>query len=228
MGQKDLRWGAYNIGLRGRDVAFIDVDAYPDKNGKMKAGQATLEAAILRLGPLPKTWRNSSREGISGNYAFRVPAGKKPRRLGKHIDIKTYENGYVAAAPSIHPEGRPYKWYDPDGNECDIPWVADLPYLPDEWLTDINDNSDRPLVAAHRGASKGRTRLGSRPAFFIGTDRKWDRNLNFSLIIFAQEMSDFDSGASCKESHHEIARDFIYTATNKAFYGAAGYHDCLK
>ena len=138
-----------NIALRlGKNVIGIDVDAYGTK-----AGAATLEAAEEEWGPLPLTYVSTSRDdGISGIRFFLVPEGYAwPGELpqGKGIEILQWSHRYAIVAPSINPQNNklPYKWYvekeDNDGAryfealEEEFPAVADLPGLPEEWITGL-------------------------------------------------------------------------------------------
>lgn len=96
-------------------IIGIDVDAYNDKTGA-----ATLEEAQKRWGELPPTVRSTSREdGVSGIRLYRVPPGTELaggiqfRDMGiGDIDIVQHHHRYVNCWPTIHPEGRPYRWID--------------------------------------------------------------------------------------------------------------------
>lgn len=138
--------GGGNVGLRMPDTVLgLDVDAY---NGK--DGGTTLATAEGLLGPLPPTWRSSSREAdpVSGIQYFRVPAGRQwADRLGDNVELVHHGHRYAVAAPSVHPEGGVYGWYDPDGLPADeFPVVAELPELPAEWVAELDrgDVADRP------------------------------------------------------------------------------------
>lgn len=89
----------YNIGLRPvPGVIVIDVDP--------RAG-GTLDA----LGDLPPTW--AARSGGHGWHLFFRYQGPTVGRVrgADGIDIKTHSNGYVVAAPSVHPDtGNRYEW----------------------------------------------------------------------------------------------------------------------
>lgn len=129
------RWAAVgvkrNVCLRlPEDVIGIDVDAYGDK-----PGAATLASLEAKLGPLPPTWIATSRDNVSGIRLFRVPAGLKwPGGAGPGIDIVKGTHRYVVVAPSVHPEGREYRWVGPTGAESDEPRLSDLPCLNDDWV----------------------------------------------------------------------------------------------
>jgi hypothetical protein len=86
-------------------IIGIDVDAYDEETGAL-----TLAEAEKRWGPLPPTYRATSRtDGVSGIKLFRAPAGTK-----LHGDLKFAELdiGDVVCWPSIHDKtGRMYLWY---------------------------------------------------------------------------------------------------------------------
>jgi hypothetical protein len=124
-----------NLGVRmPPDVLGLDVDNYGGKQGG-----ASFDNAVQTLGELPGTYRSTSRgaEDLSGIRFFRVPAGlhwKWPEQFGGHVDIIQRVHRYAVVAPSVHPEGRFYQWFDEDGAQCDMPSVTDLPELPSHWV----------------------------------------------------------------------------------------------
>lgn len=130
----DVNPAESNIGLRlPRNVVGIDVDDYAPKLG----GQ-TLAELEATLGPLPATWRSSSRanDAVSGVRMYRLPDGADSstfRDPGVDIETLRYEHRYMVAAPSIHPTGGVYRWYAPDGSNMP-PDVASLPLLPPPWV----------------------------------------------------------------------------------------------
>lgn len=122
-----------NIAVRLPDTVIgIDVDHYATKRGG-----DTLAALEQELGALPATWKSSSRSGISGIRLFRVPPGVRFQgTMGEDIDVIQHTHRYMVCSPSIHPDGDPYMWTDPDGDVSDGtgPRVEELPQLPDAWL----------------------------------------------------------------------------------------------
>lgn len=133
-----------NIGLAmPRNVIGIDVDIYGDKHG----GQ-TFKALIGRYGPIPNAPYSSSRSGTEGGipagiHFYRVPDGMKfVRGTGSGIDIIQWSHRYAVAWPSIHPEGRQYKWHGTTGPDHRIPSVGELPELPEPWLNGLASNKD--------------------------------------------------------------------------------------
>ena len=127
------REGGGNIALRmPRNVIGLDVDAYGDKLGK-----TTIETAEAEHGTLPATWRTTSRDdGVSGIRLYRVPEGLAwPGEIGHGTEVIQHRHRYAVVWPSIHPEGRTYRWISPDGvTSTTVPDVDDLPYLPAKWV----------------------------------------------------------------------------------------------
>lgn len=126
-----------NVGIRlPPGVLGVDVDAYV-KGGTLKPGAATLAALEAELGPLPATWRLTSRDdGVSGIPFYGVlPDSSWPGVIGPGIEALCWHYRYAVAANSVHPDtGRAYRWVDPDGNpSATAPLVDDLPDLPIEW-----------------------------------------------------------------------------------------------
>lgn len=133
-----------NVALRMPPTLLgIDVDAYGDKKGA-----ETLAAAEEQWGPLPPTWRTTSRtDGVSGIRLFRIPAGLGwPGQLpfGGGVELCRWDHRYVIVAPSLHPDGPQYHWFSPAGNQTtssaaedgdwEFPELDDLPMLPESWV----------------------------------------------------------------------------------------------
>jgi hypothetical protein len=141
-----------NVGLRvNHGLIGIDVDAYD-----AKAGGRTLKEAESLWGPLPATYRSSSRiaDEVSGIRVFQVPVGEFFRSviefkdLGRgDIEVIQPHHRYVTAWPSIHPKtAQRYRWFAPDGTLLpagEAPRVADLPELPEAWVTALAKDSVR-------------------------------------------------------------------------------------
>jgi hypothetical protein len=113
-------------------IVGLDVDGYGDK-----AGGDSFAQLLEECGPLPATWMSTSRDdGVSGIRFYTVPTGVRwaERRAGGGIDLIHCGHRYAVVWPSIHPEGRQYRWYTPTGQLADrIPQVAELPRLPATW-----------------------------------------------------------------------------------------------
>jgi hypothetical protein len=150
----------HNIALRlPSDVVGVDVDAYDGK-----VGEISLAAAEAELGPLPATWRSTSRAPFtaSGIRFYRCSAavdlrGAEKRfvaRFGDHVDILRRDHRYAIVWPSVHPHtGATYFWYDPTVDRCDLPSPADLPDLPEAWQTFLTAPTSAPVTAASVGGS---------------------------------------------------------------------------
>ncbi|HEX2578648.1 MAG TPA: bifunctional DNA primase/polymerase [Aquihabitans sp.] len=140
-----------NIALRmPPDVIGIDVDAYGDK-----PGGRTLAALEAQLGPLPYTWTSTSRhDGVSGIRLYKIPPGVKLVGSLPGIEIIQRHHRYAVVAPSIHPDGREYRWIDPDGVEgSDVAYREDVPDLPPAWLEHLR--ADRHTTAERRVLATG-------------------------------------------------------------------------
>lgn len=150
-----------NIALRLVGVIGIDVDDY-EKDGRLKRGAATLAIAEAMWGPLPATWRSSSRGPCnpSGIRYYRVPENIKFQRMIKvpdpetgealsDIDIIQQTHRYAIVWPSIHPDtGAEYRWYGPGGELADEPpAVADFPELPARWIQQVENT--KPAAETH-------------------------------------------------------------------------------
>lgn len=139
-----------NIGLRLNGVVGIDVDAYV-KNGVPKHGDVTLALAEEKWGPLPPTWRSTSRDASnpSGIRFYRVPPGdirlehiiQLPDENGElfgDIEVIKFRHRFAVVWPSVHPDtGAQYRWYTPDEIRATLGLIPDpdtLPWLPERWI----------------------------------------------------------------------------------------------
>lgn len=156
------------------DVLGIDVDDYayrfqardpktrkpltePDGSPKMvtgiKTGGAVLAALETELGPLPPTWRSSSRgNGPSGIRFYRVPSGLLWGDLGEHLEGIWWGHRYAVVYPSINPDsGKQYLWIDETSDRPEWgalpPKLTDLPSLPDSWVARFGRDKDTPKTA---------------------------------------------------------------------------------
>jgi Bifunctional DNA primase/polymerase, N-terminal len=133
-GRDYQRWAAdpdYHDGnimlVMPEGVVGIDVDVY-------KGGDKTLKMLLSRYGSLPLVPASSSRTDGSGISCYRVPPGTMLQSAIKPaIEILQYHHRYAVVWPSIHPEGRMYRWISLDG-PVGIPEVSGLPDLPARWL----------------------------------------------------------------------------------------------
>lgn len=136
--------GPANVGLRmGVEFVGVDVDHY---DGKL--GGDTLAGLVERYGALPPTYLSTSREdGISGIRIYRVPAGTVLPTKMPGIEFIQRHHRYLVAWPSMHPQGRMYRWIDErTGTVIDgVPNLADVPMLPAAWITGLGVESSRAL-----------------------------------------------------------------------------------
>ncbi len=135
------RYPYANLGLRlPFDVLGLDVDAYDGR-----AGAATLASLTAELGPLPTTYRSTSRapeDPVSGIYLYRAPREMDWKWVGdlgpgSGIEIIQRHHRFVSCWPSVHNSTkRIYAWWR--GNEqADIPRPTDLPLLPVKWAAHL-------------------------------------------------------------------------------------------
>jgi len=128
--------GGGNIALRvPHHLLGIDVDDYDGKGGG-----ATLTGLSERWGPLPPTWRSTSRDdGVSGIRFYHVPEGLAwPSNIPTGIEIIRFGHRYAVVWPSIHPEGRTYRWVSPQGvTSTVVPAIDEFPELPDTWIAGL-------------------------------------------------------------------------------------------
>jgi hypothetical protein len=110
----------YNIGIRTgvpSGVFVLDVDG--------DSGLASLAALVERFALLPATLTSATGKGR--HYWFRAlgPIPCSTSRVAPGIDIRG-DGGYVAAPPSVHPNGAVYRWLN-DQPAVDAPeWLIKL------------------------------------------------------------------------------------------------------
>lgn len=126
--------GRGNLALRmPPNIIGLDTDAYGGKRGAL-----TLAAKLAEWGPLPDTWSSTSRGDTDPSRIrfFRVPEGLWwPGGITPDIEIIQTTHRYAMVWPSVHPEGRVYKWYRPDGIASTVPpGPDDLAELPEPWI----------------------------------------------------------------------------------------------
>lgn len=201
-------------------VLGIDADMYEGKEGR-----TTLAKAIEAWGPLPDTFRTSSRRDGSGILLFRIPEGLAwPGKLpfGGGVELIRWDHRYAIVSPSRHDKtGEVYYWsYGESLDPVDeFPEVDGLVDLPDEWtegLTSGKQWTDRP--AADMDASDVRLWLSDRNgpdlcATMTNTLTKYTRLL--------REASD-DGGV------HDIGRNGAWALVGDAHAGHSGVERALS
>lgn len=108
----------------GTRIVAIDID----NHNPAALGADTIADLEDSYGPLPDTWRQITGSG-GAHILLRLPDGTAVRNdagklLGPGVDIRA-DGGQIVAAPTIHPNGRPYEWEDGYA-PWDIP-IADAP-----------------------------------------------------------------------------------------------------
>lgn len=157
-------------------LVVLDIDPRHD-------GDATLTVQEERLGKLPMTVEAAT-GGVDGgrHLFFRAPGGPLIGKLGDGLDVK--HQGYVVAAPSIHPDGGRYRWKaSPFDNE-----VAELPA---QWRKRL---TKRPRAEA-RVEQQNRMRTGTAGAYgrsvleseieIVRNAREGERNNSLNRAAFA-------------------------------------------
>lgn len=203
---------ASNIGLRlPETVIGLDIDAYGSKSGEQ-----TMREAIDRLGALPRTYVSTSRDDISGIRLYRVPAGRCwADTLGAGVEVIHHGHRYVVAAPSLHPEGRVYRWRGPDGAACEPPAVADLPSLPQAWVDqlDAGGADERACKIAVSSADVERFVAdvpGGEPCRYL-----------------TRLLDEAQNGLRSASSRHDLTRNYVAKIVRAAEQGHRGASDAL-
>ena len=137
-GLVDAWWGKEpnaNIALicgKSSNITVIDIDV--DKTGKGEQPQSITDAFNLST--------PTSITGSGGMHLFCSYYSQLKNSVGKahpQIDIRN-DGGYIVLPPSIHPNGNPYQWVDP---EAIIDWtLADFPLTLANLLSADNDAND--------------------------------------------------------------------------------------
>lgn len=125
--------GDSNIAIRlPNGVIGIDIDGHE--------GVQSMHELQESLGELPFSFAITSRVNpLEEGYTmyFTVPEGREVlfAGIGKKIDIIRSHHRYSVVSPSIHPDGREYRWIDNDGNNLyEIPMLFDCEPLPEKWV----------------------------------------------------------------------------------------------
>jgi putative DNA primase/helicase len=228
------RWievkGDGNIALRmPRGLIGIDVDNYDGKDGA-----ETIAAAEKAWGPLPDTWRTTSRvDGISGIRLFRIPEGLSwPGKLpqGGGVELCRWDHRYVIVAPSIHDKtGEQYHWYAPDGTrttgaaseggEWEFPSLTELPELPKAWVEGLTSGKaweERP--EEDLDAEEVQQWILDRPGGALCEKMQRTLDLWMSKVAAGGE----DGGA------HDAARDGAWAVLRDAAAGHSGVQGALR
>jgi putative DNA primase/helicase len=149
------RWFAnfpYNVGVRTgapSNVFVLDTDGV--------LGFASLGEIESEHGRLPPTLLSITGNGRHYWFATRDPIPCSTAKIGPGIDVKA-DLGYVAAPPSIHPNGKTYRWFDDSKSPAVAPdWLLRLARA--RKLLPI---SERACALIRRPSSNGPSAYGNR------------------------------------------------------------------
>jgi bifunctional DNA primase/polymerase-like protein/primase-like protein/IclR-like helix-turn-helix domain-containing protein len=101
-------------------LLVVDIDA-------QKGGATAWKRLCGERGKVPKTLATLTGGGGS-HLLFRYPGDvpSSTSRLAEHVDVKA-AGGYVVFPPSVHPNGRAYKWMNPKTAVAEPPaWLVEL------------------------------------------------------------------------------------------------------
>jgi len=164
-----LQFSINNLGLRVEyGILVLDFDDYDGKTGG-----ATLREAERRWGPLPPTYRSTSRldDHVSGQRFYRVPMGMLFRPEIKFADlglghVETIQPHLRVSVvwPSIHPKtGEVYRWFAPDGTLMPagaVPCPDEFPELPPEWVEGLAKGAIRDEIFDGSAPNRSLTQRG--------------------------------------------------------------------
>lgn len=112
-----------NIGIACAKSGLVVID-----NDPRHGGNETLAALECEIGAPPRTVETKTGGADGGRHLFfRAPTRSKfLGQLGRGVDLR--HNGYVVAAPSVHPSGGVYRWenspFDTVFAELPAAWLA--------------------------------------------------------------------------------------------------------
>lgn len=173
--------GQHRLAFRPpEDVVVIDVDHYDHKRG-----MDAIDTAEERLGPLPQTWKVSSRgdENPSGRYLYRKPRdldfsesalaafSEDGTTRNLNIEIVRTAHRFSWAPGDINPKnGQVVMCWGPDGEPGQLPHVDELPELPEAWVNYLRnppvpqgaDSYTRPCDGPEWWLSQADDSLGTR------------------------------------------------------------------
>ena len=136
---------AYNIAIRTgtpSGVFVLDIDG--------DAGFATLAEIETVQGRLPPTLLSSTGNGRHHWFVTQDPIPCSTAKIGTDVDVKA-DGGYVAAPPSVHPNGKIYRWIDASIEPTHAPgWLLQLarkkpaPTISERALSTIRPRNGQP------------------------------------------------------------------------------------
>src|SRR5690348_8699207 len=131
-----------NIGLAPGPSGFVVLDL-DSPNAAAIAKRLGASATITRAA------RTGRKAGL--HLYFRRPKFKIGNRpLGRHLDVRC-DSGYVILPPSVHPNGKPYRWLDAAQPIAELP----PPVLRQLRRRQRNQGGDRPADPTPRLLKRG-------------------------------------------------------------------------
>lgn len=202
--------GYENIALRmPATIIGIDVDAY--KGGSLAEREQ-------QWGPLPPTWKSTSRDDGSGIFLYRVPPGLAwPGQVADSVETVHRGHRYAMVWPSIHPSGKTYRWVDPQGLiSLLVPRPESLPELPDGWVAGLSTGAYNPDAKADLGAPEAAS---------------WVDATNVPMAMpcgpLAMERDELLTAISGAGSRHDATRDGVLALVRLADQGHVGLGTAL-
>jgi len=125
-----------NVGIACAPSGVIVIDVDP-RNG----GDDSLVEVERELGPLPRTWTVLTPGGGAHYYLRCDGADPIAGVLGPGVDVK--HRGYVAAPPSVHPNGGVYRW-----DSGVHPLEATIAQVPSIWLARMRTGRGPPRASS--------------------------------------------------------------------------------
>lgn len=196
-----------NIGIRMPvGIVGYDADLYKPE------GRRTHDELVARCDPLPPTWVSTSRNDGSGISLYRVPPGTKLRTAFGGVEIIQHHHRYAVAWPSIHPEGREYRWITPDGEISDVPPRPDqLPWLPARWIEALREpdavKGERPTKVTGEWSKRVRDAYGEAVAG-LGSSRH-DKACPATMRLARWEIEGDPGATEAIESFGRMFRDAV-------------------
>lgn len=162
------RWFAnfpYNVGIRTgtpSNVFVLDIDG--------DAGFATLAEIESVQGRLPPTLLSSTGNGRHYWFVAQDSIPCSTAKIGPGIDVKA-DGGYVAAPPSVHPNGKIYRWIDASIVPTNVPdWLLQLarkkpaPTISERALSTIKPPNGQPNAYGDAALDREIETLAGAPA----------------------------------------------------------------
>jgi hypothetical protein len=131
-------WPEQNIGIATGELSgvfVLDVDG--------EDGEYSLAKLCQKHGPLPATVEAITGKGRHLYFRWADGLGSTAKRLGPGLDTRG-NGGYVVAPPSLHPNGRAYRWSVDSSDEfADAPdWLLELLKAPPKPNGSLNGHAD--------------------------------------------------------------------------------------